>query len=59
MKLTGHKTRSVFLRYDIVDDKDLTLGVQQLAAFHAAGGLQDNCGTVTPIAQSSKKVTHG
>src|SRR5262249_28974634 len=31
MKLTGHKTISVFLRYDIVDEQDLSLAVNKLA----------------------------
>jgi len=36
MKLTGHKTRSVFDRYDIVSERDLSDGVARLAQFHAA-----------------------
>jgi len=35
MKLTGHKSMSVFLRYQIVDENDLTAAVTQLAARHA------------------------
>ena len=33
MKLTGHKTREVFRRYNIVDDRDQRLAVQKLAQF--------------------------
>jgi hypothetical protein len=32
MKLTGHKTESVYRRYAIVSESDLAEGVQKLAA---------------------------
>lgn len=35
MRLTGHKTRSVFDRYNIVNERDLRDGVSKLAAPHA------------------------
>jgi integrase len=35
MQLTGHKTRSVFDRYNIVNERDLRDGVSKLAARHA------------------------
>lgn len=34
MKLTGHKTRDIFDRYDIVSERDLADGVAKLATFH-------------------------
>jgi len=38
MKLTGHKTESVYRRYAIVSESDLAEGVAKLAALHQADG---------------------
>ncbi|MEK7823990.1 MAG: site-specific integrase [Candidatus Eisenbacteria bacterium] len=38
MKLTGHKTESVYRRYAIVSEADLGEGVGKLAALHASSG---------------------
>lgn len=35
MQLTGHKTRAIFDRYDIVDEQDLRDGVEKLAMYAA------------------------
>jgi integrase len=36
MKLTGHKTESVYRRYAIADDRDLRVAVERLDAMAAA-----------------------
>jgi hypothetical protein len=51
MKLTSHKTRAVFERYNIVKDADLIEAARRLAAFT---GLT---GTVTNLAASQPPVS--
>ena len=44
MKLTGHKTESIYRRYAIVNEGDLAQGVAKLASLHeepALGGPRD------------------
>ena len=36
MKMTGHKTESVYRRYAIVDEAMLREGAEKLAAFHSS-----------------------
>ncbi len=45
MQLTGHKTRSVFDRYNIVNERDLREGVSKLAMLRVGGQQRDNEGT--------------
>jgi hypothetical protein len=51
MKLTGHKTESVYRRYAIADSRSLAEGVAKLDRLHANS---DNLPKVVPIAQGAK-----
>jgi hypothetical protein len=33
MKISGHKTRSIFDRYDIIDERDVELSGQKMEAY--------------------------
>jgi integrase len=44
MNISGHKTRSVFERYNIVSERDLSEAARKLADFHNNG---DNSGTIS------------
>ncbi len=54
MKLTGHRTRAVFDRYDIVNEQDLTDGVAKLAALHSNGKQMAN---IPAVARRGSRVT--
>lgn len=57
MKLTGHKTESVYRRYAIVSEGDLAAGVAKLAALHET--LAEAPGTVIPLQQVAPRVAPG
>jgi len=52
MKLTGHKTESVYRRYAIADRKALEEGVEKLARLH--GGGQEGR-TVVPMKEAARE----
>ena len=64
MLISGHRTRSVFDRYDIANDKDLKMAAQKQALYHEKlSGTENPTGTVhdltsvnphAPVAQADR-----
>jgi hypothetical protein len=52
MKMVGHQTESVYRRYAIVNESDLTSGSEKLAAYHETARAASK---VVPITQSKTK----
>ena len=50
MRITGHKTRAVFDRYNIVSKADLQDAANKIAAGH-------NLGTMTPSSPDARRVS--
>jgi integrase len=57
MKLTGHKTESVYRRYAIVSENDLSEGVKKLALLHATTGAAKRAVIPTPKARRARTAT--
>ncbi len=53
MSISGHITRSVFDRYNIVSERDITEAAQKLAAFHENGHNSDTGSTIMQHVNSS------
>jgi hypothetical protein len=61
MKITGHKTRAVFDRYDITSEEDLTEAARKLDALPRGTirGTVDGSGVVVPIESREFPKTFG
>ncbi len=57
MAISGHQSRSVFDRYNIVNESDLDLAARSLDAFHASVGT--NLGTIEGFERALEEVQGG
>ena len=59
MKLTGHKTESIYRRYAIVSENDLSEGVAKLAALHDASSGVKEAQKVVSFSDKQERVKLG
>jgi integrase len=58
MSISGHRTRSVFERYNIVSPNDVTEAGRKLAAFHEREKLGDILGTIDASVKQSRTLSN-
>jgi integrase len=56
MQISGHKTRSVFDRYDIIDERDIQEDGQKLAAYLNKKAQRAKAGTVTTARKKTETI---
>ena len=57
MAISGHKTRSIFDRYNITSESDLEQAARSLDAYHASVGT--NLGTIEGFERALEEVQGG
>ena len=59
MQVSGHKTRSVFERYNITSDADLQEAARRIGAYHGANGKVATPGLLALVHNPERNTTDG
>ena len=58
MKISGHKDRSVFERYNITDEKDIQKASRQMRAYYESYESEITTEVINKMFQPDAKLTH-